>query len=327
MSYENKLAILEAIKSYDTICLFRHIRQDGDCTGATKGLQALLEASFPEKTIILRDNQSSDYLAFLGADEREGDDDAIYQNALAIVLDTATPDRISSDKYTLCDKLIKIDHHINVNPYGDLLWVEEEASSCCEMIVSFWDSFKDTLTMTKEAAYYLYTGMVTDSGRFRYRSVSGETLRLAGLLLNYGIDTDTLYAHLYLNDFSVLKFRAEVYRKMKITENGVAYIHVTEAMQKAFSLSREDASNVVSALDSILGSLIWLAFIDNGDGSIRVRLRSRFVTVNEIAERYHGGGHAMASGATVYSRKEMNALIKEADAHLKNFKENNEGWL
>ena len=83
----------------------------------------------------------------------------------------------------------------------------------------------------------------------------------------------------------------------------------------------------VSYMDSIKDSLIWLAFIENDDNSTRVRLRSRFVTVNQIAERYRGGGHACAAGATVYSREEMEALIAEADACLKDFKENNVGWL
>ena len=98
-------------------------------------------------------------------------------------------------------------------------------------------------------------------------------------------------------------------------------------MQERFNLSSEDASASVSYMDSIKDSLIWLAFIENDDNSTRVRLRSRFVTVNPIAERYHGGGHACASGATVYSREEAEALIAEADARLKEFKENNEGWL
>ena len=80
-------------------------------------------------------------------------------------------------------------------------------------------------------------------------------------------------------------------------------------------------------MDSIKGSLIWLAFIENKDGSIRVRLRPRFVTVSELAERYNGGGHACAAGATVYSKAEMKALLAEADELLKNYKENNEGWL
>ena len=136
MNTEIKQAIFDTIKAYDRIFLFRHIRMDGDCTGATKGLQAILKASFPEKKIYLLDNQTSDYLAFLGNDEKEADDE-FYKGGLAIVLDTATPDRISSKKYELCEKLIKIDHHINVQPYGDLCWVEEKASSC-DMQASDW---------------------------------------------------------------------------------------------------------------------------------------------------------------------------------------------
>ena len=80
-------------------------------------------------------------------------------------------------------------------------------------------------------------------------------------------------------------------------------------------------------METIKKSLIWIAFIDSGDGSIRVRLRSRFVTVSELAERYNGGGHACAAGATVYSKAEMKKLLREADALLKAYKENNEGWL
>ena len=72
-----------------------------------------------------------------------------------------------------------------------------------------------------------------------------------------------------------------------------------------------------------------MAFIDNNkdDGSIRVRLRSRFAHINTIAEKYHGGGHACASGATVYSVDEINALIADADALIKEYKETHEGWL
>ena len=80
-------------------------------------------------------------------------------------------------------------------------------------------------------------------------------------------------------------------------------------------------------MDSIKDSLIWIAFIEADDGSIRVRLRSRFVTINEVAEKYNGGGHDCASGATVHSRKEMKALIADADARLADYKANNEGWL
>jgi phosphoesterase RecJ-like protein len=325
-NYDLMRAILDKIKEYDTIMLFRHIRPDGDCVGATKGMKDILTASFPEKKVYLIDSQHADYLAFLGEDDAEVED-SVYENALGIVLDTANLDRVSNKKYELCRELIKMDHHINREPFGDLCWVEDERCSTCELVTHFYLTFADELKMTEEGAKYLYTGLVTDSGRFRFRSVSGESMRCAGALLDKGIDTDVLYAHLYLQDFDEFKFKAQIYKKMKITENGVAYINITKKMQEEFNLTSETASASVSALDSIKGSLIWIAFIENDDGSTRVRLRSRFVTINDIAERYNGGGHACASGATVYSRKEMNALIKEADARIKEYKENNTGWL
>ena len=195
------------------------------------------------------------------------------------------------------------------------------------MIAEFYYTFRDELKINKEAATYIFTGMVTDSGRFRFRSVSGDTMRYAGMLIEMGIDIDTIYAHLYMSDFDTLKFKGYVLGKIKLTENGVAYLYVDKAMQEKFGLSLEQASASVSYMDSIKDSLIWIAFIECDDGSIRVRLRSRFVTVSEIAENYNGGGHACASGATVYSKKEMKALIADADRCLKEFKENNEGWL
>jgi phosphoesterase RecJ-like protein len=194
------------------------------------------------------------------------------------------------------------------------------------MIADFYDTFKDELKINKTAATCIYAGMVTDSGRFRYREVDGETMRLAGLMLDQGVDTDVLYANLYLKDFSLLKFEAYVQNKIKVTKNGVAYIFVSKAMKKKFNLSNEDASAAVSYLDAIRGSLIWIAFIENDD-AIRVRFRSRFVTVSELAEKYRGGGHACAAGGTVYSKREMKKAIAEADELLKNYKENNKGWL
>ena len=326
MKLEQMQQILAKIKEYQKIILFRHKRPDGDAVGSTLGLREILSLTYPEKEIVALNCDYSDYVAFLG-DEDAARPDEYYADALGIVIDTATTDRISNKNYTLCKELIKIDHHIEVEPYGDLSWVEEERSSACEMIAAFYDAFRDELKLDKTAATYIYAGMVTDSGRFRFRSVSGETMRLAGILLDTGIDTDTLYAHLCLKDFDSLKFQAYVYKKMKMTENGVVYLHVDRAMQKKFNLTSETAGTAVSFMDSIKGSLIWLAFIDNADGTTRVRLRSRFVTINEIAEKYHGGGHACASGATVHNKKEMKALIAEADAHLKQYKETNEGWL
>ncbi len=328
MNREIKLAILNKIKEYDRIMLFRHVRNDGDCVGATKGLKRIIQLTWPEKEVYLIDSETARYLEFMGPEDAEVSDE-IYKSALGIVLDTASEARISNKKYTLCKELVKIDHHIPLENYGDYRWVEEERSSCCEMVVDFYRSFADELKIDKEAAQHLYTGMVTDSGRFKYDGVTGETLRNAAALLDVGVDTDMLFARLYLEAFEYLKFKAHIYNKMEVTPNGVAYIFVDKAMQEQFSLSLEQASAIIGTLDAIRGCISWIAFIETGDeaGSIRVRLRSRFVHINSIAENYHGGGHACASGATVYSQEEMMALLADTDALVKEYKETHEGWL
>lgn len=328
MNIEIMQTILQKIKEYHRIMLFRHVRNDGDCVGATKGLKAIIKLTWPEKEVYLIDTDTAAYLEFMGPED-EPVAEELYTDALGIVLDTASEARISNKNYALCKELIKIDHHIPLENFGDYIWVEEERSSCCEMIVAFYEAFRDELKIDSEAATYLYTGMVTDSGRFKYSGVSGDTMRAAGTLLDVGVDTDTLFARLYLEAFEYLKFKAEIYRRMKVTENGVAYIYVDKAMQEEFNLTLEQASACVGTLDSIRGCISWMVFIDTGDekGSIRVRLRSRFVTINQIAEKYHGGGHACASGATVYSTQEMEQLLQDTDAHVKQYKETHEGWL
>ncbi len=326
-NYEVKKAILEKIKEYKNIIISRHVRPDGDAVGSTLGLARILRLTFPEKQVYVVNGDYAEYTAFLGSEDAQPDA-ARYAESLAIVIDTATPDRISNKSWQSAREVIKIDHHIEVAPYGNIAWVEEHRSSACEMIADFYMTFREELKIDREAATCIYAGMVTDSGRFRFRSVSGETLRCAAALLDLGVDTDTLFAHLYLEKLDAFRFRAYVYENIKMTPHGVAYIYVDRAMKERFSLTDEEASNVVSCLDSIKGSIIWLAFIDNADGAtIRVRLRSRFVTVDKLANKYRGGGHDCASGATLMSPDEIPLLLADADALIADYKENNGGWM
>ena len=321
-STELKQAVLDRIISHETIIISRHKRPDGDAVGSTLGLARILRASFPDKHIFLDNEDYSDFVAFLG-DEGEHPTDEDYTNALVIVIDTATIDRVSNSRAERGAFLIKIDHHIDARPYGDLSWVEEKRSSACEMIADLCMTFPETLTLTKEAAEAVYVGMVTDSGRFKYDGTDGNTLRAAAFLMDRGIDLQRLYAHLYMDEFDLLLFEAGLISQISRTENGVAWLFIPKKLREEKGLSLEDASNTVSLMDKIRGSMIWLAFIEYDDGSVRVRLRSRFIDIEPLARKYNGGGHANACGATVYSEKQRTALIGEADEMLRAFKEEN----
>lgn len=318
--------VLEKIEQYDKIVIARHKRPDGDAIGSTMGLRGILRLTYPQKDVRLINSDMSDYIAFLGGEDEPAPDEW-YTDALMIVVDTATMDRISNPKINLVKEIVKIDHHIDIKPYGDLCWIEDWRSSACEMIAYLYATHKDKLKMDLQTATYIFCGMVTDSGRFRYETVTGDTLRLAAMLLDFGIDTDTMYAHLYLEDFDYLKFQAYVYKKMKISPNGVAYLYVDKKMQKKFALTSEQACEAISFLKGIKGCIAWIAFIEMADGTIRVRLRSRFMTINKLAEKYNGGGHEYTCGATLHSKKEVAALVADGDQMVAEYKATHKNWL
>ena len=175
--------ILAAIKAYDTIIIHRHQRPDPDALGSQVGLAELLRNSFPEKTIYQVGGpiEGLEYLA-----EMQTIADDVYQGALVIVTDTANAPRISDERFSLGAKLIKIDHHPNDDPYGDLVWVDTKASSCSELIADFWQLFPEELRMHEEAARLLYGGIVGDTGRFLYPATTAHTFETAAKLLAFG---------------------------------------------------------------------------------------------------------------------------------------------
>lgn len=319
---ELKQQILEKIQEFDTIIIHRHIRPDGDCMGSTLGLRDLLRHSFPNKKVYSSGKHDSPYLKFLGDEDEISDE--VYKDALVIVVDTATSDRIYDERYKLGKFLIKIDHHIAVENYGHLNYVREDLPATCAIIGDFYETFKTELVLTKVGAHALYVGLTTDTGRFKYRGVNGDVMRIAGTLLDFDLDLERIYASLYLKDSKTFILQGYVYENFKQTPNGVSYIYFSRKTQKKYGVTPEDAAALVNSLDSIKGNMIWIAFVEQADKSIRVRMRSRFVRVVEVASLYRGGGHANAAGATVYNKKEMQDLLLLADKALKEFKAENQ---
>lgn len=322
--------VLKKIHQYDSIMLFRHERADGDCVGASIGLRRILRQSYPQKNVYLIDAPAPRTLNFLGDEDGEVPDE-VYSESLAIVLDSGNAERISNKKYSLCREIIKIDHHPERadGKYGDLSVVEPEKTSTSEIIAELCMRNKKELKVDKISATALYTGIVEDSGRFRFDSVTGDTLRAAAFLLDFGIDTERMYSNLYFKDASEFKYESYVHDNIHITENGLAYVYITEEVMEKFGLGYEEAALAVNCMDSIRGSFFWIAFIDDPSkkGDIRVRLRSRYMQINGIAEKHGGGGHAHASGATAHSKEEMNEIISEADELMKNFKIKNDNLI
>ena len=328
--------ILDQIIKYDTIIIHRHVRPDGDCIGTSQGLKRFIKYNFPKKHVYTVGDDIPDYLSSYGENEEITDD--IYNGSLVIVVDTANEKRICDSRYNKGDFLIKIDHHDDSPHYGDINYTDPLSPACASILADMLKLYESMgYVVTEDVANCLYLAITTDTGRFRYRGVNGKTLANAGWLLDKGVDTEKMFSHLYIKEKEVLKLQGYVYNNFKMTENGVAYICFTKSIMERFNVTKEDAANLVNSLDSIHGSLIWCVFVDQMLPSsanlvnkkedpakeVRVRIRSRFVSINEVATHYRGGGHLQAAGATIYSTKERKSLLNELDLLLKNYKENN----
>ncbi|MBG9543800.1 oligoribonuclease [Cytobacillus firmus] len=306
-----KQKILDEIIKYETIIIHRHVRPDPDAYGSQGGLAEILKASFPEKAIFTV-GQEEETLHFMRRLDEISDD--TYKGALVIVCDTANAERICDDRYGKGSKLIKIDHHPNMDPYGDLLWVDTDASSTSEMIYEFYLFGKEQgLKMSDEAARLLFAGIVGDTGRFLYPSTTEKTFAYAGELIHYNFSRPELFDKMYELDANIVKLKGYVLQNFEMKSSGAAVMILKKELLEEFQASPSKASLLVSTLGDVKGIKAWVFFIEESD-QIRVRFRSKGPIINEIARKYKGGGHPLAAGASIYSWDEMDSVVRDLEA-------------
>ena len=302
--------VLKEIKAHDTIILHRHTRPDGDAMGSQIGLKHLLRENFPEKKIYAV-GDGAGYLSFMEDAEMDTVPDSVYQGALAMVLDCGAEKLVSDERYTLAEKTVRIDHHIFCGKFCDVEVIDPDYESCCGLIAQF--AVEQGLKLNRLSAQSLYTGMVTDSGRFRYDGTTARTLRLAATLLEQGIDTNSLFRELYAESYEDKKLRAQFLLKAQFTPRRVAYMYTTAEELKALDISPFTASRgMVNVLGDMKGVDIWANFTEAEEG-ILCELRSAGPNVQPIAVKYGGGGHAKACGATVPDRETVMAMLHDLD--------------
>jgi phosphoesterase RecJ-like protein len=303
-------AILAELKAYDTIIIHRHSKPDGDALGSQIGLKHILLENFPEKTVYAVGDDAR-FFGFMDDSVMDEIADSRYTDALAVILDCGAPALISDDRYRMAKKTVRIDHHLFTQTIADVEVIDSSFESCCGMITQL--AKESGLKLNTIAAKSLFTGMVTDSGRFRYDYTSSRTYALASFLTEIPFDTTEIYRNLYADSFESKKLKAQFVLKIRFTPNNVAYIYTTreELAQldaDIFTVSR----GMVGTMADIQGVDIWCNFTETDKG-VLCELRSSLHNINPIAVKYGGGGHAKASGATVADRETAMAMLADLD--------------
>ncbi|MGP4075713.1 DHH family phosphoesterase [Halobacillus sp. K22] len=310
-------AIAEAIKKYSTIIIHRHVRPDPDAYGSQAGLAEIIKASFPNKHVFITGEEEPS-LQFLT--RMDSVPDEAYKGALVIVCDTANQARIDDQRYKDGDLLIKIDHHPEVDQYGDIQWVDTSSSSTCEMIYHFFTQWSGELfTLNEKAARLIYGGIVGDTGRFLFPSTTHRTLTYAAELVNYEFDRPDLYNQLYKTPVQVAKLKGYVLQNFTVNKAGSSTVALPKKVLKDFGVTASETSMLVGLLGDIEGVLAWAFFVEE-DNIIRVRLRSKGPVINGIAANHDGGGHPMAAGASASSWEETEEIARELEEVCRKYK-------
>ena len=313
-----KKEIYKKIKEYKKIVLARHVGADPDALGSTLGLKDIILNTFKDKEVYAVGVYSSKF-KFMGKTDDISKVD--ISDALLIVLDTPNIVRIDGvDDISKFSYVIKIDHHPLIDDFGDIQWIEEDASSVCQMLIEL--VYDTRLKMCPEGAKKLFMGVVSDTNRFLFDYTSPKTFNLIYKLVNdTKIEFTKLYDDLYERPLCEVRLQGYIEQNMKVSINGFAYIKLTDEILKKFGVDAASSGNIVNSLNNIKEILVWVIFTeDKKNDVIRVNARSRGPVISKVLEKYGGGGHALASGARLKEEKEIKNIIKDLEETCKNYK-------
>ena len=303
---------------YDEIVIVRHIGPDPDAISSQIALRDSIRETFPSKKVYAT---GSGVHKFKYIGDLDKIDETKLINPLLIVVDLPNIARIDGANFSLYKEVIKIDHHPFEDKMGEIELVNTKASSAAEIIAEL--ILNTRLKLTKKVAENLFVGIVSDSNRFLLST--SKTLRLVAELIEKGhLNIKDVYPNLYQRPLSEVKFQAFITQNLTVTENGFAYIKIgTEDIEK-YQVDSSTASNMINDFNYINGIYVWTFVTYNAKNKqYKVNIRSRGPVINEIANKYNGGGHKLASGVRTESDEDINNLLKDLDNACKEWKNEN----
>lgn len=301
--------IYEEIKKYNTIVIARHIGVDPDALGSQFALKEAINLNFPDKLVYAVGSKSSRYNYFPKLDRYEMTDN---ENVLLIVVDTPDKKRVDISRLDTFPNVCKIDHHPFIDKFGELEYIDTKASSCAELVLRFFK--ENEIEINNKIAEFLYYGIASDTNRFLFNTDYRTFQIVSDLIKEYDIDVEELYSHLYARPFSEVRFQGYISENLNLTENGFAYVIITNDTLIKYGVDASSAGNMVNNFNNIDEVIAWATISEDvKNNQFKFNIRSRGPIVNTIAERYNGGGHALASGARVKTMEDVQLLINELD--------------
>ena len=310
--------VFEKIKEYDNVVIARHIGADPDALGSQFALKNIILELFPDKKVYAVGNPASRF-KFFGSQDKI--DNLNTNKSLCIVLDTPDIKRIDGADINNFEFVIKIDHHPIIDKYANIEIIDDNACSSSQLILEF--VYENNIKLSKDSAEKLFLGIVGDTDRFLHDYTSPRTFELVTRLLkDTNIDFTKLYGYLYQRPIAEVRFEGYIYQNLTLTENGVAYVKLTDKLMKEYGVDSAAAGNMINDLKFVNEIIVWVFLSEDIKSNlIRANIRSVGPYVNDIATKYGGGGHKYASGVKLKSWEDADKLIKDLDIITKEYKQ------
>ena len=310
--------VFEKIKEYDSIVIARHIGADPDALGSQFALKNIILELFSNKKVYAVGNPASRF-KFFGSQDKI--DNLNTNKSLCIVLDTPDIKRIDGADINNFEFVIKIDHHPIIDKYANIEIIDDNACSSSQLILEF--VYENNISLSESCAEKLFLGIVGDTDRFLHDYTSPRTFELVTRLLkDTNIDFTKLYGYLYQRPIAEVKFEGYIYQNLTLTENGVAYVKLTDKLMKEYGVDSAAAGNMINDLKFVNEIIVWVFLSEDIKSNlIRANIRSVGPYINDIATKYGGGGHKYASGVKLKSWEDADNLIKDLDIITKEYKQ------
>ena len=292
----------DAIRGSKSIILACHVNPDGDALGSMLGL-ALSLIPLSKDVVCLSEDGVPDILRFLPGSDLIRRTTDVPAFDLALVLDSGELARVGETIRPLLTRartVVDIDHHVTAGAFGDVRVLDSGAASTAEIVYALLETL--AVPITPDVATCLFTGIITDTGSFRFQNVTPNTLRVAAKLLEAGAPPAYVSENVFENrTFSATRLLGHALSSLTQTPDGrVLWAHITCEDFLALGATDQDTEGVVSYVRGVRNAEVGILFREMGGGKVRVSLRSReTVNVAEVAAQFGGGGHRMASGCTV----------------------------
>lgn len=297
----------DAIRSFENIVIFRHIHPDCDALGSQFGLKTWILDNYPDKHVYALGSETTSQGIWPKSDECP---DEIIAESLAVVLDTAAVNRADDSRFENAKMIVKIDHHPDVDPYGDLQYVNSEAAAACEILAGFLRG--EGKTISSKCAEYLYKGLLTDTLRFTTSNTTAETLSAAAFLAEHGVNIPEVNRELFDLDLDEFRLATFIRTNVQYDESGFAWLIMNRAKLEEFGITGSEARGHIDEIGHVKDFRIWAMFTEALTGEenrYEASLRSKKAVVNDIAAAYGGGGHKNAAGIKGLSEENVNEII------------------